>query len=158
MLPLTPQQLHWATVIVHTCRHTAGIGDPDHHARAADIALQVALAESGLRMTANGNNPRSLTLPHDAVGWDHGSVGLFQQQVTGALHSTASWGTTEQCMDAVWSTRRFLSELVSFRWTELPNWLAAQRVQNSFDPLGENYRRWDATAIATRKHLWDAAK
>lgn len=56
-------------------------------------------------MYANGHNQRSLQLPHDRVGWDHGSAGLFQQQVGGAPESTANWGTTDELMNAVTSTR-----------------------------------------------------
>jgi hypothetical protein len=79
--------------------------------RAAVIAIETALTESGLRMYANGNNPASLALPHDAVGWDHGSVGLFQQQVGGAVNSTANWGTTAQLMDPEISAAKFLDRL-----------------------------------------------
>jgi hypothetical protein len=50
-------------------------------------------------MYANSHNQRSLQLPHDRVGHDHGSVGLFQQQVGGAPDSTANWGTTDELMN-----------------------------------------------------------
>jgi hypothetical protein len=128
--------------------------DEDHFKRAADIALMTALTESALYMYANGNNPASLRIRHDRVGWDHGSVGLFQQQVGGAVNSTANWGTTAQCMDPHYSTVKFLHALQSFRWTHYTNYNAAQKVQGSFDPTGGNYRRNEPLAVAIRKAYW----
>src|ERR1700709_2220996 len=90
---LTKTQFRHAEDIVETVRER-GLTK-----RVAVIAVETALAESGLKMYANGNNPDSLALPHDAVGWDHGSVGLFQQQVGDAVNSTANWGTAKQLMD-----------------------------------------------------------
>lgn len=63
------------------------------------IALATALVESNLRMYANAADPASLNFPHDAVGSDHQSVGLFQQQPW--------WGTIECRMDAACSARQF---------------------------------------------------
>ncbi len=63
-------------------------------------------------MYANSNNPESLRLPHGAVGHDHRSVGLFQQQVGGAV-STADWGTTEELMKPQISADKFLDALAS---------------------------------------------
>lgn len=68
--------------------------------------------ESHFRMYANANNPASLTIPHDAVGSDHGSVGLYQQQVGGAPNSTANWGTVQQLMDVSTSTQKFVNALI----------------------------------------------
>lgn len=155
---LTPAQMRWAVVIIRTCRRSPLLHDDDHRARAADISLEVALAESSLTMYANGNNSTSLTLPHEAIGWDHGSVGLFQQQVGGAPNSTADWGTTRQCMNAAWSTARFLQDLCRQDWRTRSNWQLAQTVQHSADSSGGNYRRWDDLAIATRKRLWRSAR
>jgi hypothetical protein len=83
-----------------------------------DTPLQVmtfmcALVESGLKMYANSNNPESMKIDHDAVGSDHGSVGLYQQQVGGAPNSTADWGTTQELMDPVTSTKKFTDRLKS---------------------------------------------
>jgi hypothetical protein len=53
------------------------------------IALSVPFVESGWKMYANSNVPASLNVPHDAVGSDHDSTGLFQQrQAWGPLSST----------------------------------------------------------------------
>lgn len=151
-LRLTTAQLNWAlkiVAIVKGMKLSSDIGE-----RACDIALGTALTESGLRMYANGNNPASMRIAHDAVGWDHGSVGLFQQQVGGAANSTANWGTTAQCMDVGYSTRKFLSALFSKNWTKMTNWDAAQAVQGSYDPTGGNYKKNDSWAIQIRKALW----
>ncbi|MBV9821933.1 MAG: LysM peptidoglycan-binding domain-containing protein [Actinobacteria bacterium] len=155
LVGLTPTQLKYAQIIVATCkaRHLP----QDQGQRAADIALETALAESGLRMYANANNPASMQLPHDAVGNDHGSVGLFQQQVGGAPHSTADWGSTTDLMNPVVSTEKFLDALLETNWLHLTNWEAAQAVQRSAIADGSNYRQHDAEAIEIRKALWNGA-
>jgi hypothetical protein len=135
---------------------------------AAVIAIEAALAESGLRMYANGNNPRSLRLPHDAVGWDNASVGLFQQQVGGAPNSTANWGTTEELMNAEVSCGKFLDALQKTDWQHVSNWRACQNVQHSaYDGVprkannfngeyGGNYHAQDTHAARIVHALWDA--
>ena len=149
----TAQQLHWAKVIIAAAKaHPGLVGD--QHQRAADIALATALVESGLRNYANGNNPASMRIVHDAVGWDHGSVGVFQAQVGGAPNSTADWGTTAQCMDVTYATHNFLNHLQRLDWLHMTNGGAAQRVQGSAFP--DRYAQVDAQAIALRKSLWSA--
>ena len=135
---------------------------------AAVIAVETALAESGLRMYANANNARSLRLPHDAVGSDHGSVGLFQQQVGGAPNSTANWGTTDELMNAEISCGKFLGALQKTDWQHVTRWHACQDVQhsaydgrprkaNNFNSeYGGNYHAQDAHAIRIVHTLWDA--
>ncbi|HEY9314640.1 hypothetical protein [Williamsia sp.] len=99
--------------------------------RAAIIANGTALVEAGnpLKMWANNAVPESLKFPHDAVGSDHDSVGLFQQRDNGA------WGTVADRMDPFRSAGMFLNGLV-----KLPNWesmdmgVAAQSVQRSGFP------------------------
>lgn len=146
-------QIQYAKGIIAACK--ARKLPDDQGQRVADIALETALTESRLRMYANANNPESLRLPHDAVGRDHGSVGLFQQQVGGAVNSTADWGTTAELMDPVISTRKFLDALLRLNWIPLTNWATAQAVQHSAFSDGSNYRSNDATAIQIRKTLWD---
>jgi hypothetical protein len=46
--------------------------------RAWVVATATAMAESRLQVLANASVAESLTLPHDGVGVDHDSVGLFQ--------------------------------------------------------------------------------
>ncbi|HEY7007876.1 MAG TPA: LysM domain-containing protein [Jatrophihabitantaceae bacterium] len=155
-LDLNANQIRYAQGIIAACK--ARRLPADQGQRVADIALETALTESGLRMYANANNPASLRLPHDAVGSDHGSVGLFQQQVGGAVNSTANWGTTEQLMDPVVSTKKFLDALLGIDWMPMTNWAAAQAVQHSAFPDGSNYRSNDARAIGIRKALWNGAR
>jgi hypothetical protein len=154
-LGLDSDQLKYAKGIIAACK-ARNLPD-DQGQRAADIALETALTESGLRMYANVNNPESLRLPHDAVGRDHGSVGLFQQQVGGAVNSTANWGTTAELMDPEISTRKFLDALLRLDWIPMTNWAAAQAVQHSAFSDGSNYRSHDAAAIQIRKALWGGA-
>lgn len=119
------------------------------------ICITVALTESSLLMYANSNNPESLQLPHDAVGSDHGSVGLYQQQVGGAVNSTANWGTTAQCMDLNYSTDIFMQALYRLSgWQTLPLYQAAQEVQGSYDPTGGNYRKNMVLADTVVTALW----
>lgn len=151
---LNATQTGYAQGIVAACQ--ARNLPADQGQRVADIALATALTESGLRMYANANNQESLQHAHDAVGHDHGSVGLFQQQVGGATNSTANWGTTAELMDPVTSTRKFLDALLRLNWIPMTNWAAAQAVQHSAFKDGSNYRANDARAIAIRQALWGA--
>lgn len=144
--------LGYARTIV-TVAVTRGL-DP----RAADIAVQTALTESLLTLYANASNPDSLALPHDAVGDDHGSVGLFQQQVGGAPNSTADWGTTADCMNPTTSAGKFYDRLDGWvrgqgGWgPQFSNTQACQGVQGSAFPTA--YQRNDAQAIAIVDALW----
>jgi LysM repeat protein len=148
-LNLAVSQYNHALAIVAACK---GRGLP---VRGAHVALEAALDESALWMYANGNNRRSLQLPHDRVGWDHGSVGLFQQQVGGAPNSTANWGTTDELMDVATSTRKFLDALGPLSgWRMKTNWMACQDVQHSGFPDGSNYKAYDAWAIRIGDALW----
>jgi LysM repeat protein len=148
-LNLAASQYNHAVGIVAACKRR---GLP---VRGAHVALETALTESALWMYANGHNQRSLQLPHDRVGWDHGSVGLFQQQVGGAPYSTANWGTTEELMDAVTSTGKFLDALGPLsNWQHKTNWMACQDVQRSAFPDGRNYKENDARAIQIGDALW----
>jgi hypothetical protein len=103
------------------------------------VALATASQESGFKNYANdGSDPRlkadqrgverSLTFPHDAVGRDHGSVNVFQQQYPW-------WGTLEQLMDPVYAAGKFYDTLLAVEgWQDLPITVAAQRVQRSAFP------------------------
>lgn len=107
--------------------------------RAWVVATAAAMAESHLAVLANTAVPESLTLPHEGVGADHDSVGLFQQR--------PSWGPVAQRMDPRGSARLFLRRLVAVPgWEALPLTVAAQRVQASAFP--EAYARWEQPANA----------
>lgn len=91
---------------------------------AAYIALMTALAESNLLVLSNPNDPRGNGLPAQGVGYDHDSLGLFQQR--------PSWGTAAQRMDPIASTNLFLDALLTVPgWSSMEPWRAAQRVQRS---------------------------
>lgn len=124
--------------------------------RAAVIAVETALVETNLTMYANANNPTSLTLPHDAVGGDHGSVGLFQQQVGGAPNSTADWGSTAELMTPDGSAGAFYRRLIDWVGGDWGGtWLngdAAQAVQGSAFPA--RYQQRDSDAARVVAGLW----
>jgi peptidoglycan hydrolase-like protein with peptidoglycan-binding domain len=115
--------------------------------RAARIAIEVGLTESGLRVYANRNVPASLKLPHEAVGDDHLSVGIFQQQ-------TPMWGACADCMGVATSTAKFLNALGEVNWQNMSNWMAAQSVQRSKFSDGRNYKAHDRHAGRIVAALW----
>lgn len=91
---------------------------------AAYVALMTALAESDLLVLSNPNDPSGRGLPAQGVGYDHDSLGLFQQR--------PSWGTAAQRMDPIASTNLFLDALLAVpNWTSMEPWRAAQTVQRS---------------------------
>lgn len=130
--------------------------------QAAVIALETAITESALQVLANPNDPRSLACPHDGVGSDHDSSGLFQQR--------PGWGPVEVRMDPRGSTNLFLGEMLRKvpAWSSLSAWVVAQDVQvSAFDGrsrtannwtrgYGANYQANDAVAITLAKQLWAA--
>lgn len=110
------------------------IGAPQ---RAHVIAVTTAMQESQLRMYANSRVPESLELPHDAVGSDHDSVGLFQQR--------AGWGSVAVRMDPKASARLFYERLLALPdWASMPVTAAAQAVQVSAFP--DAYAKWEDAA------------
>jgi cell wall-associated NlpC family hydrolase len=108
--------------------------------RAQVIAVATAMQESQLLMWANDTVPGSLQLPHDRVGSDHDSVGLFQQRGEG-------WGTLRERMDPATSARLFYERLLALpNWESLPLTVAAQEVQVSAFP--DAYAKWEDEANA----------
>src|SRR3954447_17512361 len=103
------------------------------------VALAVASQESGFNVYANdglGGDlapdqhgiSRSLHLPHDAVGTDHGSLGVFQQQ-------WPWWGSMADLMNPARAAGKFYAALVKVpRWPTMPVTVAAQAVQRSAFP------------------------
>lgn len=90
--------------------------------RACRVAIVTAFQESSLRILANSNVPESMNIPHDGVGHDHDSVGIFQQR--------AGWGSVRDRMDAGKSTDLFLRALKRVEnWQNLGIGAAAQKVQ-----------------------------
>ncbi len=143
--------------------------------RAAFIAVETALTESGMRILASANVPESQKYPHDKLSWtwdglghDHASCGMYQQQ-TGwywtpagygramnqtTMSSPHGWGRPSVLMDPEASTELFLAALGRTNWRSGTRWMAAQRVQVSAFPDGSNYRQQDARAIALVKAVW----
>lgn len=103
------------------------------------IALATARQESGFKIYANDGTgdlapdqrgiARSMGLPHEAVGRDHGSLGLFQQQ-------WPWWSPSmEQLMEPAPSAGLFYDALLKVpRWESMEITQAAQAVQRSAYP------------------------
>src|SRR6476660_4065004 len=121
----------------------------------AAIGVAVALAESTLYNEANDGTStlvgsaegrqlndseravarESLQYPHDRVGNNLDSIGLFQQRpMTG-------WGTPAELIDPATSAGKFFDRLVQVPgWQGMPPWNAAQTVQGSPSSDGGIYR------------------
>lgn len=92
-IEITPARAGYVAAVIAKGRQM-GIGDDG-----IIVALMTVLQESRLNMYANSGNAESLTLPHDAVGSDHDSVGLFFERLgpwmsahPGASHGEAAQG------------------------------------------------------------------
>ena len=110
--------------------------------RALVIAVATAMQESTLLNYASGVLPESQSYPHQAIGWDHDSVGLFQQR------PSSGWGTVEQLMDPEYATKAFLSALAEIPgWQSLPLSVAAQAVQISAFPDAYAQHEWRAGEV-----------
>ncbi|TNH30847.1 M23 family metallopeptidase [Micromonospora orduensis] len=91
------------------------------------IALATAMQESALRNLANSGVPASLALPHEGVGADHDSLGLFQQR--------PGWGSVAERLNPAYAARKFYEKLVGVQgWQRRPLTAVAQRVQISAYP------------------------
>ncbi len=134
----------------------------------AAIGVAVALAESTLYNYANDGTStligsaegrqlndseravarESLQYPHDRVGNNLDSIGLFQQRpMTG-------WGTPQQLIDPATSAGLFYDRLVEVPgWQALPPWNAAQTVQGSPSSDGGIYRDMYERAVTIIDHL-----
>ncbi|MEU7652946.1 peptidase M23 [Micromonospora taraxaci] len=129
-------QMENAEAIVRTGRK---MGVPR---RGLVIAVATAMQESNLYNVASGVLPESQDYPHQGVGWDHDSVGLFQQR------SSSGWGPVGQLMDPEFATRQFLAAL-----EQVPGWEgmrltdAAQAVQVSAYPEHYQQHEWRATRV-----------
>lgn len=146
---LNPAQERNAKIITVVAR-SRDLGDTG-----ATIAVAAALAESNLLNLANDGTStltdslrgrqlteaeravvrRSMNHPHDDVGNNLDSVGLFQQR------PMSGWGPPEILIDPAQSAGLFFSELVQVPgWRTLSPWDAAQAVQGSPSSDGEIYR------------------
>lgn len=116
--------------------------------RGIEIALATGLVESNLQVYANEKVPDSMNIPHDAVGSDGYSVGIFQQQVVGPPWW---WGDAATCMDPTSSAGLFYDRLVKLDYNG-PNSPGsyAQAVQDSAYPDRYDQRFNDAVALYNR--------
>lgn len=155
---LTDRQLEHAATVIRVGRE---MSVPD---RGVVVALATVAQESTFLNYANDgkiDEPgelapeqldvwRSLSLPHDAVGTDHGSVGIFQQQYPW-------WGTLEELMTPAVSARLFYEALSEVpNWESMPVTVAAQTVQKS--RYGSAYARWETLAVDLLVTLDDDAR
>ncbi|RQW98882.1 M23 family metallopeptidase [Micromonospora inaquosa] len=91
------------------------------------IALATAMQESALRNLANSGVAESLALPHEGVGADHDSLGLFQQR--------PGWGSVAERLTPAYAARKFYEKLVKVEtWQRRPLTMVAQHVQVSAYP------------------------
>lgn len=138
MIAVCQEVIRWAE------RH----GVEHHHPtvfRLMVICIMTVRVESNGHMYANSNVKMSLDLPHDAVGADHFSVGLFQQQVN-PDGTSKGWGTVQHCMSVEGSTDSFLNRLDELG---LATW--------SGPPLGERCQAVQVSAFPDRyaaEHHW----
>ena len=106
------------------------------------IAVATAMQESNLYNYASGVLPESQNYPHQAVGWDHDSVGLFQQR------PSTGWGAVRDLMRPEYATKQFLTALLAVPgWQKLPLTVAAQTVQVSAFPYLYAQHEWRATEV-----------
>ncbi|QGN49020.1 hypothetical protein ACN26Y_23780 [Micromonospora sp. WMMD558] len=133
---LTQMQMDNAKIIVDV-----GV-DMKMPRRALVVAIATAMQESTLLNYANGGVPDSFNHPYQATGWDHDSVGLFQQR------PSSGWGTVAQLMRPSYAARAFYEALL-----EIPGWQAmsvagaAQAVQVSAFPDAYAQHEMRATTI-----------
>ncbi|WP_455580204.1 M23 family metallopeptidase [Couchioplanes caeruleus] len=122
------------------------------------VALGTAMQESTLLNQAN-DNPRwpqvvalSMALPHEAVGHDHDSVGLFQQRPNEGELGADGWGPVSELMTPSTSARKFYDRLVQVPgWEQMRLTDAAQAVQRSGTP--EAYQQWEQQAKDLAAHV-----
>ncbi|MFI7606123.1 peptidase M23 [Micromonospora sp. NPDC049366] len=133
---LTRAQMKNAEAIVRTGR------EMKVPRRALVIAVATAMQESNLYNYASGVLPESQNYPHQAIGWDHDSVGLFQQR------PSSGWGSVGDLMRPEYATRQFLTALEQVPgWQQMPLTDAAQAVQVSAFGWLYAQHEWAATEV-----------
>ncbi|MGW3607589.1 hypothetical protein [Micromonospora sp. NPDC005161] len=111
--------------------------------RALVVALATAMQESNLYNLASDVLPESAQYPNQGSGFDHDSVGLFQQR------PSSGWGTVAELMRPSYAARAFYEAL-----NEIPGWqdmsvtAAAQAVQISAFPDAYAQHEERATTVA----------
>ncbi|MGS2617365.1 hypothetical protein ACVCAH_23000 [Micromonospora sp. LZ34] len=106
------------------------------------VAIATAMQESNLYNYASGVLPESQDYPHQAIGWDHDSVGLFQQR------PSSGWGTVRDLMRPAYAARAFYAALREIPgWQEMSVTGAAQAVQISAFPYAYAQHEERATTV-----------
>jgi N-acetyl-anhydromuramyl-L-alanine amidase AmpD len=110
------------------------------------IGFATVFVESNWLMYANAAVPASMSIPHDAVGSDSASVGLFQQQVVGPPWW---WGDAATCMDPYKSAALFFTRLAKLDYNSDTNTPGsyAQAIQQSAYPDRYDQRMSDAQTL-----------
>lgn len=118
--------------------------------RGIQIALATGLVESNLTIYANAKVPASMNIPHDAVGFDGYSVGIFQQQVRDTGNGWW-WGDAATCMDPTSSAGLFYDRLarLDYNGRNSPG-SYAQAVQQSAFPDRYDQRFDEAVDLYNR--------
>ncbi|GIG56479.1 hypothetical protein Lfu02_08510 [Longispora fulva] len=130
---LSPAQSANAATIVAVGRR---LGVPE---KGLVVAIATAMQESSLRNLANVAYPESLSMANQGVGYDHDSLGLFQQR------PATGWGTPGEVMTPEYAAEKFYRSLLKVPgWQDLPVTVAAQSVQRSAFP--DAYARHEAAA------------
>ncbi|MDG4788410.1 hypothetical protein O7626_21150 [Micromonospora sp. WMMD1102] len=130
---LSEVQMDNARAIVRTGR------DMGISRRGLIIGVATAMQESTLLNRASEVLPESKRYRHQGTGWDHDSVGLFQQR------TSSGWGPVNRLMDPAYASARFFEAL-----RQVPGWErmrlteAAQAVQYSGYP--EHYAKHEGQA------------
>jgi hypothetical protein len=110
------------------------------------IAVATAMQESTLLNRASEVLPESKRYPHQGTGWDHDSVGLFQQR------TSSGWGPVGSLMQPEYAATKFYQGLLQVPgWDRMPLTYAAQAVQVSAFP--EAYAKHEPAATAVVKSL-----
>jgi hypothetical protein len=110
------------------------------------IAVATAMQESTLLNRASEVLPESKRYPHQGTGWDHDSVGLFQQR------TSSGWGPVGSLMQPEYAATKFYQGLLQVPgWDRMPLTYAAQAVQVSAFP--EAYAKHEPAAAAAVRGL-----
>lgn len=114
------------------------------------VAVATAMRESTLHNRANPTVPESLKLPHEGVGTDHDSLGLFQQR------PSQGWGTPAQLLDTRYASAKFYEKLLRVPgWEQMRLTEAADAVQRSGFP--DKYQQWAPAATLMVNRLTNGA-
>src|SRR5574338_140018 len=123
------------------------------------IGLATCLVEAGpitigvpgpIVMYANAKVPESLDLPHDDVGDDGFSVGIFQQQIRKGANGQWWWADCATCMDPYASARLFFQRLAKRDYNHGDAGAHAQAVQGSAFPDRYGQRMSEAQRLYDR--------